>query len=463
LKDNQAGQDKVKNDKIKKSKFKESRRQEAVNEKETLEEGIVMRSVQDERDIERFAALHSSGTNGVYGRMTKKWCSRWGKTCKNLFHHHPEVSHDEFVIVEDERTGEVVSTTCLLPWQFNYEGVTLDVAMLEEVGTLPEYRHRGFIGAQMKRFHQNVAARGCDFSIIWGIPYFYRQYGYSYALDMQTADTIPAWQIPDSGKSEKHPYEIREAGPDDADVLSELYQRSRSSIQLYDMRSLDYWKFLLKWMKYPARMIINTRSKEVAGYFCVLTLEEKEGVRVFESAIFDHDVGMFALRYLKSEFGSEIQLEWPETGVLVHLGRSLGSTQLPVYQWLIRVPDIVGLIKKIAPVLESRIEASPFRDLNRDIYINLYKNALMLTFRNGTLESVEPLDFVDASIGAEGGDIDIPPDAFIRLVLGYRRIDQLIDAWPDISVKPESRYLMEVLFTKMTSYLVMPWWYYEPV
>jgi hypothetical protein len=127
------------------------------------------------------------------------------------------------------------------------------------------------------------------------------------------------------------------------------------------------------------------------------------------------------------------------------------------------VPDIEGLIRKIAPALERRIETSVFRGITRDLCVNLYKKAFMLRLRHGKLENVDPVDFVDSSIGADGGDINIPPDAFIRFVFGYRQIDQLIDAWPDITVKPESRYLVEVLFPLMKSYFVMPWQYYGPV
>ena len=44
---------------------------------------------------------------------------------------------------------------------------------------------------------------------------------------------------------------------------------------------------------------------------------------------------------------------------------------------------------------------------------------------------------------------------------GY--IDELRDAWPDIVVQRESRYLLPVLFPKMTSYFCMPWRYFGPL
>jgi hypothetical protein len=76
---------------------------------------------------------------------------------------------------------------------------------------------------------------------------------------------------------------------------------------------------------------------------------------------------------------------------------------------------------------------------------------------------VAPLGFVDASMGADGGDLCIPPDAFVRLVLGYRDLDELGDAWPDIVVKAQSRYLLQALFPKMTSYFWMPYLYYGSI
>ena len=60
-------------------------------------------------------------------------------------------------------------------------------------------------------------------------------------------------------------------------------------------------------------------------------------------------------------------------------------------------------------------------------------------------------------MGADGGDLCIPPDAFVCLLLGYRSLDQLQDAWPDVRVKPASRYVLELLFPLLQAHLVMPY------
>jgi GNAT superfamily N-acetyltransferase len=90
---------------------------------------LVLRSVQDERDVERFAAFNTA-INGA----------EQGITCDRLLRYHPEVGYDDFLLVEDERRGEIVSTTCLIPWRCRFGSMTLAVAMLEMVATHPDYR-----------------------------------------------------------------------------------------------------------------------------------------------------------------------------------------------------------------------------------------------------------------------------------------------------------------------------------
>jgi hypothetical protein len=60
-------------------------------------------------------------------------------------------------------------------------------------------------------------------------------------------------------------------------------------------------------------------------------------------------------------------------------------------------------------------------------------------------------------MGADGGDLCIPPEAFVRLVIGYRALDELRDAWPDIVWRDSSRHWLDVLFPKMDSWLRMPY------
>ena len=251
---------------------------------DNMGDGLILHSVRDEADVARFTALSAAVTGE-------------GIVCDRLLHHRPETDYDDFLLVEDERTGEAVSTTCLLPWCCNYEGVTLKTAMLEMVVTHPDYRHRGLVRTQINRFHQIVRERGYDLSIIQGIPYYYRQYGYAYALDHSPLVSLPAWRVPDG--TEDNGFSIRPATLDDVDPLTELYQQAMTEHQLYVQRTPDYWRYLLQQMTYAVRVVEEKDTSRAVGYVCVS--KRGEHLKIHENRIACCDVGWAVLRQLKTE------------------------------------------------------------------------------------------------------------------------------------------------------------------
>src|SRR3990172_4657427 len=56
---------------------------------------------------------------------------------------HPTLGPDDFTIVEQLATGRIVSSLCLIPQTWTYEGIEFDVGRPELVSTLPEFRQRG--------------------------------------------------------------------------------------------------------------------------------------------------------------------------------------------------------------------------------------------------------------------------------------------------------------------------------
>ena len=76
----------------------------------------------------------------------------------------------------------------------------------------------------------------------------------------------------------------------------------------------------------------------------------------------------------------------------------------------------------------------------------------------GKLHSVKRLGFVDASMGADGGHLCIPPEAFVLLATGFRSLDECILTYPDLIVKPEAHHLLSVLFPRMSAYLYTPYY-----
>jgi hypothetical protein len=412
-----------------------------------LEDGLVLRSPRDERDIERCAAFVS-----VNMRETS------GITTERVLHYFPTLSLDDFLFVEDERTGEVVSNTCLIPWRCRFQDVVLDVAMLEIVATHPNYRQRGLIRTQIVAFHNAVRAQSFDLSIIEGIPYYYRQFGYAYATDHAASDVLPISHIPDL-PPQVEPVHLRPATVEDIPLLTRFYDATTASLDIATLRSEALWRYVLTAAEHPMYMIEADHDNRAAGYLCAWR-QPNGGLRIAESGVASADTAFALLHLCKQTTAGEIHIRWPQESTLVQVSRSLGSTPMPSDQWLLRINNPQLLLAKLTPLLEERLAQSAHAGFTGDLIVNLFRQGYQLHFVNGRLLAVNALGFVDASMGADGGDLCIPPDAFVRLVLGYRTLDQLLDAWPDIVIRPSSRHLLETLFPKRRAYFSMPYFYF---
>ena len=127
---------------------------------------------------------------------------------------HPSFTPADFTIVEDTRTGAIVSSLNLISQTWSYGGIDLPAGRPELVGTAPDYRRRGLVRAQFDVVHRWSAARGELMQGITGIPYYYRQFGYEMAVDLGGGRVAYAPHVPDAqaGRGEPLPRPPRHRG-----------------------------------------------------------------------------------------------------------------------------------------------------------------------------------------------------------------------------------------------------------
>jgi len=404
--------------------------------------GLTLRSVTSPADRQRYIDLNAAVTNE-------------GPIAARLLDHQPTTTDADYWLVINEATGAAVSTTCLIPWRCTLDGIQLTVAMLEMVVTDPAYRQRGLVRAQLAHFHTVVAKRGFDLSIIQGIPYYYRQYGYSYAIDHTPLTTLAVDQIPARATDAPRAYQFRAATLADSATLTRLYHAAMAQHHFSMQRTTADWHYLLAHKAHPVQLIVEEETEQAVGYFVPAT--QGATLRLYEHAVFEYAAGMALFQALQAEKASSLQLAGPPSDRLVALAHTLGGVAEPVAdQWLWRIPDVGALLTRLTPLFARRLQAAGCGDYTGTICINLYRQAFLLRINRGAVQ-VEAVGFVDASLGAAGGDLDSPPAAFIRLLLGYRSLDQLRDAWPDLRVKPATRYLVEILFPRLDAHILMPY------
>ena len=169
-------------------------------------------------------------------------------------------------------------------------------------------------------------------------------------------------------------------------------------------------------------------------------------------------VGLFLTRALKKQ-ADELnkEREKPITRIVlglgamhpayVALGRQLEKAQKP-YAWYIRVPDLPGFIRHIAPALEKRLANSVMAGHTGTAHLNFYQSQMTLVFEKGQLKEVgtyEPKFMQE-------GDANFPDLTFLQLLFGYRSLGELDRARADCYAEnAETAVLLNIVFPKRPS------------
>lgn len=414
--------------------------------REVLENELILKSVSTEDDIEHLATFNATiHDDELLDGMTR-----------TLIVHHPSTHPQEWLFVEDPANGKIVSALCLIPWTLRYETVQLKAAEMAIVGTLPEYRHRGLIRMLNNRYKQLLDVGGYDLSHIQGIPYYYKQFGYEYALPLEGGWELGLHKIPDEVPSSAQGYTFQKATVADISLLDQLYNTAMSKLDISTLRDDAIWHYLIQQeanlQGIQETWLVQDKNQKSLGYVRIAKEGFGQGLIVDEASDFSHPATIAVLQWLKhiaiEREKPYIRLSMTECCPLISTARAWGAQLEGIYAWQIKFPDPARLLRHISPVLEQRVANSPFAEITQSVILNLYRQAYELIFENGHITAVNAVGFYD-----DATDIRIPPMQLIPLVLGYRSREELQAVYSDFSIKGQSQYLLDVLFPKMKSFL----------
>lgn len=380
---------------------------------------------------------------------------------------HPTFQPGDFTIVEDPATGQIVSSLNLIAQTWSYGGIQFEVGRPELVGTTPEYRQRGLVRAQFEAIHQWSAQRGHQVQGITGIPYYYRLFGYEMAMDLGGGRIGFSGYIPKLKEGEVEPYLIRPALEGDLPFIAELYDKTQSRYLVNCIRDRALWGYELsgkssKNVERSELRVIETAAGEAVGYLihpgrlwgprlAANQYELKPGVswgQVTPSVtryLFD------TAKILANQAENPIDVD----GFTFWLGRehpvyqvlhdSLPRVRQP-YAWYLRVPDLVGFLRLVSPVLEKNLAESPYQGHTREIKLTFYTQGILLKIENGLLAKIEP--YSPSPVG-HAGDAAFPGLTFLQMLFGYRSLEELCFAFADCWYETDEIFgLLNALFPK---------------
>jgi hypothetical protein len=381
---------------------------------------------------------------------------------------HPTFDVGDFTIVEDTVTGAIVSCLCLISQTWSYGGVLFGLGRPELVGTHPDYRNRGLIRAQFDVIHGWSAERGERMQAITGIPWFYRQFGYEMAITLGGRRMGYKRQVPKLKDGEEEPYRVRPATEADLPFIAQLYEHGTGRYPVACVWDEALWRYELtgKSEKSDERRslaVIETLPGDPVGFLAhsnrlrdghvsATPYEIKPGVSWLA-------VTPTVVRYLWAlgeEWAaqdSERELErfafWlgAEHPVYQVFDKRLPHTIGP-YAWYVRVPDLPGFLRHVAPVLEQRLQSSPMVGHSGQLKISFYRSGLRLVFEGGRLVQIEPWQPTTEREG-DAGFADL---TFLQLLFGYRSMEELDHAFADCWASGDkARPLLDALFPKCHS------------
>ena len=417
----------------------------------SVESGLELRLLRVPGDIEKLADFVATVHDAGVGALTRELALR-----------HPDANRMRWLAMAEKATGDIVSTLCLLPWTIRYGDVEIPAAEMGIVATRKDWRKRGLVRTMADRFDRLLAEEGYLLSHIQGIPYFYRQFGYEYAIPLETQNYLEFRQVDDMQGEKKGPESggvtLRLADRKDLSALVAWYDEHVLSLDVSSLRSPDQWGFLLDdslKTDYAADTYIVETAHDAVGYCRIPRQGFGDALILGEcSNLPDSAYASFFARLrdiAKERAKPFIRLNLGPTHPAVIAARDAGARDAGGYGWQIRLPDPAAFLGRIAPVLDGRLAAGPFESYSGELKLNLYRTGIGVRFEKGQTVKVE------GGVDVDGGNVSIPPHVLTPIVLGQKSIEECRRFYPDFSGPPRGMRLLQALFPPLSAFLHCPY------
>ena len=382
--------------------------------------------------------------------------------------HHPTVKAGDFTVVEDTRTNKIVSSMCLISQMWAYCRIPFKFGRPEVVVTEPEYRRRGLVRKQFEVIHALSASRGELMQGITGIPWYYRQFGYEMAMEVDGGRAIAGIDLPKLKDGDSEKYHLRPVVDDDHTFIRELYDCASCRQPFSTLRSEVEWNYEFggrsendfahrKWL------IIETAAGDRLGYvqyypwiednaLYIVQIELKSGVGYLNlmpgvlQGLWKIAQAMPAYGNHKNQQLKAINLELGRAHPAYHalLGNKIRVDE--PYGLYIRVPDLVAFLRHIQPALEKNLVETVAEGYNGALKLNYYRGGIQLKFNGGKIADISTW----SPDSVEDGDAQFPDLTFLQLLCGRCRFNELKTNFVDCDGRDEAGVLLDCLFPPFT-------------
>ncbi len=436
-----------------------------------LGDGLIIRRATPD-DTEAVAEHNAVQLSG--GNEPAEWSRR--ETRGMMSGRHPNINASDFALVEDTNAGKIVSSLCLISHNWSYGGIEFGVGQIEFVATHPDYRGRGLVRELIDLVHGWSVERGQIVNVITGIPHYYRQFGYEYALYGRGGRSTQG-SAPKLKEGDEEPFICREFQESDASFIAKVWKESSSRYCVDTIFGDDNWtyQFLRRDNFQVECRIIESTQSEPIGYF---VYSGRMWGRSFVTFGFELTRGVSwpavipgILRYLEKagrEQAEKQSRENPEKDPITldaigfygidpdHPAYRATEQLLPIERkqraMYVRVADVPGFVRHISPVLQERLANSIMAGHTGETKISFANGGFRMSFQEGKLVEIEPWGPTKENGWDDKGRNALFPElTFLTLLFGFRSVNELRYAFPDVQAGSEQRTLLDALFPTQPS------------
>lgn len=338
--------------------------------------------------------------------------------------------HDWWVATVD---GEIGSTMMVHPVFYRIGQVTIPGNQVEFVATHERFAGRGLVRKQFDAATEDMRRRGELVSMIVGIPYFYRRFGYEYAVTVPDMQVIRRGVVLPTDES----VTISEATRDDIPIIQRLQSEAQSSADVAAWFPDDVRRWFVDSPNY--RTIIARRDGQAVGV--LRAYHDDDEMWVFEVVAPDPDVLGSLLTAVRG--GGDLGvLHRPAAPAGVFIG-SFGETSDNTEAYYGKIIDFERLLNALRPTFDERLAESGLDDLTHSWMLSTYVAAYHAEIVDGSVGPVTAGPGIQAPVSRGGSGI--PPDLVATMVLGRDGITELNRWHGDVHLGKQAD-LMDALF-----------------
>ncbi|SFR20088.1 Acetyltransferase (GNAT) domain-containing protein [Lentzea waywayandensis] len=336
----------------------------------------------------------------------------------------PDAGCDWVGVADDG--GRIVSTLTLMDETVTLAGVDIPAGQIEQVATDTEYEGKGLVRQLMDWANDRSAERGHLLQFVMGVPYFYRQFGYTYSIPIK--QTRPLVTKPEAVAG----HTIRRATEADIPVLNQLQDAAQQSADLRVGHGTPCWRWLIDRTGSVTWIVERDGTAVATGRS---TPEEEGDVVLGEIAGIDDDAVKALVALVNpAEVGERHAA----------LEDHLGARRADLDQYMVRIPSIPKLLEHLRPVFAQRLRGHD----PDEVVLGFYRTHVRFRWDG---EEIGPYAWGGTLLGpGSQGGAGIAPDLLAPLLFGPHGMDGLRRRFSDVYPGPKED-LMTRLFPPVTS------------